>query len=92
MKKNITFVASILLLSVLHSAAFASGGVDTSVSGLNSLYSWVRLWLPMAATLGVIGIAIACIFNLMSVSSAVKPVLGLIVAGSAAYLVSFFIS
>lgn len=92
MNKNIKFILSAFLLSAFQTAAFASGGASTATSGLTSITSWLSTWIPLAATLAVIITALAYMFHMIQLNVMVRLIFGLILIGSASYLVSMFIS
>jgi hypothetical protein len=85
----------------LHAAQIAAGAVamvvatqafavDTGSSSLNSLNTWLMLWIPIGCVLGIIGIGVAIFFHMMKLHEVVRPVIGLIVIGSAAAIAGFF--
>lgn len=82
-------VAIILALFAVSGVAMAQG-VDTATSSLTSLKTWVMTWIPIAAALMIIGTAIAWIAHMIRADWALRITLGLIVVGSAAYIVGFF--
>lgn len=76
-----------LATALAASQAFA---VDTGASSLNSLHSWLMLWIPMACILGIIAIGLGIFFHLLKLHQVVNPVIGLIVIGSASAIAGFF--
>jgi len=68
------------------SAAFAAG-TDTGSSAMTSLQTWMMEWIPLGAALLIIACAIGWIAHLVKAAFAVRCVVGLIVVGSASYLV-----
>ncbi|HCN4499636.1 TPA: conjugal transfer protein TraM, partial [Escherichia coli] len=56
----------------------------------SSINSWLMTWIPIAATVLIIVSAIAWIAHMLPASWAVRIVIGLIVVGSASYLVGLF--
>lgn len=76
-----TFVAS--------SGAFAAG-TDTGSSSMTSLQTWMMEWIPLGAALLIIACALAWIAHMIQAAFAVRVVIGLIVIGSASYLVGLF--
>lgn len=71
-------------------AAGKAFAVDTGASSLNSMHSWVMVWIPVACILGIIAIGAGIFFHLMKFHQVVNPVLGLIIIGSASAIVGFF--
>lgn len=71
------------------SAAFASG-TDTGSSSMTSLQTWMMEWIPLGAALLIIVCALAWIAHMVQAAFAVRVVIGLIVIGSASYLVGLF--
>lgn len=82
-----TVVAALMMLM---SSAACAAGVDTGTQSMNSIHSWMMTWIPIAATLLIIVSAIAWIAHLLRADWAVRIVVGLIVVGSASYLVGLF--
>ncbi len=69
--------------------AFAAG-VDTGSSAMSSLQAWMMEWIPIGAALLIIACALGWIAHLVRADFAVRCVVGLIVVGSASYLVGLF--
>lgn len=67
-----------------------AAGADTGESSLNSFNSWMMTWIPLAATVLIIASAIAWMAHMLPASWAVRFVIGLIVVGSASYIVGLF--
>lgn len=89
MKKHIH--ASQVVVGTLASIAASQAlAVDTGASSLNSMHSWVMLWIPTACILGIVAIGAGIFFHLIKFHQIVNPVLGLIIIGSAAAIVGFF--
>ncbi|HGF4131618.1 TPA: TrbC/VirB2 family protein [Escherichia coli] len=57
---------------------------------MSSVQSWMMTWIPIAATVLIIVSAIAWIAHMLPASWAVRIVIGLIIIGSASYLVGLF--
>ena len=85
----------------LQAAQFAAGAVamimatqafavDTGSSSINSLHDWLMLWIPAACILGIIGIGVGIFFHMLKVAEVVRPVVGLIIVGSASAIAGFF--
>ncbi|MBZ5763333.1 TrbC/VirB2 family protein [Rhizobium sp. VS19-DR104.2] len=85
-----TAAATFGLLMMLSATAQAAGGVDTGSSSMTSIQTWMMTWIPIAATILIIVSAIAWIAHLLRADWAVRIVVGLIVVGSASYLVGLF--
>ncbi|QSQ62252.1 TrbC/VirB2 family protein [Xanthomonas translucens] len=85
-----TAAATFGLLMMLSATAQAAGGVDTGSSSMTSMQTWLMTWIPIAATILIIVSAIAWIAHLLRHEWAVRFVIGLIVIGSASYLVGLF--
>ncbi|MFP3558188.1 TrbC/VirB2 family protein [Paraburkholderia sp. SIMBA_049] len=89
MKKHIQ-AAQIIVGALALVAASQSFAVDTGASSLNSMHSWVMLWIPAACILGIVAIGAGIFFHLIKFHQVVNPVLGLIIIGSASAIVGFF--
>ena len=89
MKKHMQF-AQFVVGTVALVAASRAFAVDTGSSSLNSLHSWLMLWIPIACVLGIIAIGAGIFFHLLKLHQIVNPVLGLIVIGSASAIAGFF--
>ncbi|WP_193061067.1 TrbC/VirB2 family protein [Halomonas sp. 3A7M] len=83
---TLTFAVLALLMA---SPAFAQ--VDTASSGLGALETWITTWIPLAATLAVIVIGLGLCFGMGRMDIALRVALGLIIIGSASYIVGLFI-
>lgn len=79
-------LVSIVLVS---STAYAAG-TDTGSSAMSSLQAWMMEWIPIGAALLIIACALGWIAHLVRADFAVRCVVGLIVVGSASYLVGLF--
>lgn len=79
----------LMMTSGLASAA-TTGGVDTGTSSMNALNTWLMTWIPIGAALGIVGVAGAWIFGMVPMSITVRVAIGLIVMGSASYIVGMF--
>jgi len=82
-----TVVTAVMMLM---SAAAWAAGVDTGSKSMNAINTWLMTWIPIAATLLIIVCAIAWIAHVLRADWAVRIVVGLIVIGSASYLVGLF--
>jgi hypothetical protein len=67
-----------------------AAGTDTGSSALSSLQAWMMEWIPIGAALLIIACALGWIAHLVRADFAVRCVVGLIVVGSASYLVGLF--
>ena len=83
-------VAMFMLAALCVPELALAAGADTGESSLNSVQSWMMTWIPIAATVLIIASAIAWIAHMLPASWAVRIVIGLIVVGSASYLVGLF--
>lgn len=72
------------------SSAAMAAGTDTGSSSMTSLQTWMMEWIPLGAALLIIACAIGWIAHVVQASFAVRCVVGLIVIGSASYLVGLF--
>lgn len=75
---------------LLASGAAQAAGVDTASSSLNSIEQWMRTWIPIAATILVIVTAFMWMGHVMHHNVAMRIIGGLIIIGSASYLVGLF--
>ncbi|MFP1771059.1 TrbC/VirB2 family protein [Lonsdalea quercina] len=83
-------VAMFMMFALCVPELALAAGVDTGESSLTSVNSWLMTWIPLAATVLIIVSAIAWMAHMLPASWAVRIVIGLIVIGSAAYLVGLF--
>lgn len=79
-----------LVLTLLVSSTAMAAGTDTGASALSSLQAWMMEWIPIGAALLIIACALGWIAHLVRADFAVRCVVGLIVVGSASYLVGLF--
>jgi len=88
-KKNIGYI--LFAMAFVLSPTFAmAAGVDTGSSSLTSMQTWLDTWIPLAATLAVIGAGLALAAHLINWGVAWKLGAGMIIIGSASYIVSLF--
>lgn len=78
-----------LLTLLMATPAFAQ--VDTATQGLGQLETWITTWIPLGATLAIVAVGIGLIFGFGRMDIAIRIVLGLILIGSASYLVGLFL-
>lgn len=79
-----------LALTFLASSTAMAAGTDTGSSSLSSLQAWMMEWIPIGAALLIIACALGWIAHLVRAEFAVRCVVGLIVVGSASYIVGLF--
>ncbi|SAL82313.1 TrbC/VIRB2 family protein [Caballeronia arvi] len=77
-------------LTFVASSTATAAGTDTGASALSSLQAWMMEWIPIGAALLIIACALGWIAHLVRADFAVRCVVGLIVVGSASYLVGLF--
>jgi len=87
--KQFTATAVTFGLMAMTNVALAAG-VDTGASSLNSIKQWMMTWIPIAATILIIVTAIMWMSHVMHHNWAIRIVGGLIVIGSASYIVGLF--
>ncbi|MGM0988560.1 MAG: TrbC/VirB2 family protein [Pseudomonadota bacterium] len=87
MKYSLIFLA----LAALMVSAPAFAQVNTAEEGLTNVQDWMQEWIPILATLAIIVSAVAWMSGFMRMDIAVRIVVGLIVIGSASYIVGFFL-
>lgn len=78
--------AAIMSASQLAVAA----GVDTGSSSMNGAKTWLMTWIPIAATIAIIVVALGWMFHMVNLTVAGRLGVGLMVIGSASYLVGLF--
>lgn len=78
------------ILAMLVSGAACAAGVDTGTSSMTSITTWMMTWIPLSAVILIVVSAIAWIAHLIRMDWAVRLVVGLIVVGSASYIVGLF--
>ncbi|EAU4728226.1 TrbC/VirB2 family protein [Salmonella enterica] len=83
-------VAMFMLVALCVPELALAAGADTGESSMNSVNSWMMTWIPIGATILIIASALAWIAHMLPASWAIRIVVGLIVVGSASYLVGLF--
>ena len=83
------FLSAFMAMMLGCSSAFAAG-VDTGSTSMASMQTWMMTWIPIAAVVMIIVSALAWIAHLIRMDFAVRLVVGLILIGSASYLVGLF--
>lgn len=78
---------TMFVVSVSH-PAFAAGGVDTGLSTVSAIRDWINDWVPIVAVIAIIALGISWMMGLIQAGTAIKTSFGVIIIGSAAYLVS----
>ena len=81
-------VAMFMMVALCVPELALAAGADTGESSMSSINSWLMTWIPIAATVLIIVSSIAWIAHMLPASWAVR--IGLIVVGSASYLVGLF--
>ena len=84
-------VLFMLVMASLMVSAPALAQVNTAETGLSNVQDWMQEWIPILATLAVIVSALAWMAGFLRMDIAVRIVVGLIVIGSASYIVGFFL-
>lgn len=79
-------VCAFLMTLSASTGAFAAG-TDTGSSAMTSLQTWMMEWIPLGAALLIIACAVAWIGHMIQAAFAVRVVVGLILIGSASYIV-----
>ena len=80
-----------LLMATLLMSAPALAQVDTAEEGLQNIEDWMTQWIPILATLAIMAAALAWMTGFARMDLAIRIILGLIVIGSASYLVGLFL-
>jgi hypothetical protein len=88
-RRVLLFAWTLAITSFFSSGAYAAG-TDTGSSAMSSLQAWMMTWIPIGAALLIIACALGWIAHLVRADFAVRCVVGLIVVGSASYLVALF--
>lgn len=81
------FSATVMAL-LISSPAFAQ--VDTATDSLTGVQDWFQQWIPLACFLVIVGCALAWMANVLRMDFAIRLIGGMIIIGSASYLVSLF--
>jgi hypothetical protein len=89
LNRALLVTGAFVLTFLAWSNAFAAG-IDTGSSSMASLQAWMMEWIPIGAALLIIACALGWIAHLVRADFAVRCVVGLIVVGSASYLVGLF--
>lgn len=87
LKKYLKMVMLVVFCFSLPEVAMAAGA-DTGESGATSLQTWLNEWIPIGAAIAIVVCAFAWMLHLISMAWASRVAIGLIVMGSASYLVS----
>ena len=88
--KATRFTLAIALMA-LFTVSPALAQVDTATQGLGQLETWFTTWRPVGATLAIVAVGLGLMFGFGRMDIAIRMVLGLILIGSASYLVGLFI-
>jgi hypothetical protein len=83
-------LAGLAVLAMVASGAATAAGVDTGTSSMTAITTWLMTWIPLSAVILIVVSAIAWIAHLIRMDWAVRLVVGLIVVGSASYIVGLF--
>lgn len=86
--KSVLFALAVALLMV---SVPALAQVNTAETGLTNVENWLTQWIPILATLAIIVTAVAWMAGFARMDFAIRIVVGLIVIGSASYIVGFFL-
>lgn len=84
------FPVLFILASLCAPELALAAGVDTGESSMSSINDWLMTWIPVAATVLIIICAIGWIAHVIRPDFAIRCVVGLIIIGSASYLVGLF--
>ncbi|KIX33131.1 hypothetical protein SY87_33430 [Burkholderia pseudomallei] len=76
-----------LVTLLVATQAFA---VDSGSSSLNSLHTWLLLWIPIACIIVIMGLGVGVLSHFIKLHQLVIPVIGLIIIGSASTIAGFF--
>ncbi|EPR5023042.1 TPA: TrbC/VirB2 family protein [Pseudomonas aeruginosa] len=79
-----------VLMFVFGSNLAMAAGVDTASSSLNSVETWLRVWIPIACVLGIMVMALLWWLHAIHATFIIRGVVAMILIGSASYIVSFF--
>lgn len=80
-----------LVMATMMVSAPALAQVNTAETGLTNIEDWLTQWIPILATLSIIVAALAWMAGFARMDVAIRIVVGLIVIGSASYLVGLFL-
>nr|WP_015647642.1 hypothetical protein [Pseudomonas sp. GLE121]AGL12887.1 conjugal transfer protein TraM [Pseudomonas sp. GLE121] len=87
--KNLSVEIFSMMILLFSNFALADG-VDTGSTSLNSLKTWMMLWIPIACTVFLICAFLAIMFHMMRMEHLPRIAFCLIGIGSAALIVGFF--
>ncbi|MEX3614084.1 MAG: TrbC/VirB2 family protein [Burkholderia gladioli] len=76
-----------LVTLLVATQAFA---VDTGSSSLNSLHTWLLLWIPMGCIIIIMALGVGVLAHFIKLHQLVNPVIGLIIIGAASTIAGFF--
>lgn len=82
-------LAVVMMTLMVSAPAFAQ--VSTAQTGLTNVEDWLTQWIPILATLAIIVAALAWMAGFARMDIAIRIVVGLIVIGSASYIVGMFL-
>lgn len=82
------FLLGMTYLMVQH-PALAASGMDTGTQTWNAVHTWLSRWVPIAcgAVIVVLGVGWG-VFHAIPGSFAGRAIIGMLIAGSASYIVS----
>ncbi len=77
-----------MITSLISHPVLAAGGVDTGLTTVTAIKDWINTWVPIVAVIAIIAIGIAWTIGLIQAGTAIKTAFGVVIVGSATYLVS----
>jgi len=84
--KNIAVLFCMLLFTGVAQAA----GVDTGSTSANSLQAWLKTWIPLVCAIIIMLAALGWLFHMIPLNYAARAGAGMMVIGSASYIVGLF--
>ena len=86
-QKYLPLALTVFFTFMLPEVAMAAGA-DTGESGATSFQTWLNEWIPIGCAIVIVVCAFAWMLHVISMAFASRIVIGLIIIGSASYLVS----
>lgn len=86
------FLAGLVMLGLayvlIQHPALAASGMDTSTTAWNNIHTWLTRWVPLACGAVIVVLSIGWgVFHAIPGSFAGRAIIGMMVAGSASYIV-----
>lgn len=85
---RLQMLSAMLVAFFVSTPAFAQ--VDTATDSLTGIQDWLEGWIPLACFLAIVACGLGWMFNMLRLDLFLRLAGGMILIGSASYLVSLF--